>query len=124
MSSYIVSLRSIQAIVTAISKYQVLPHGGKDETKAGQLLWNLNIDAYNWRYPGENVQYAEYVYKHKPVLLPDLAVYKVVSGFLYQCAEGDLPDCELYKYVREFKERLADKVLCRISGFDELPRDL
>lgn len=123
MSSYIVSNRTIQAIVTTFSRKLPANPYSADLQKLGQLLVDMNFSAYIDRYPADKSVGRE-TYQHSQLTLSDLSAYKVVSAYLYQCSEGDVPETDLYKAVGHLKSILADAIISRVPGFDDLPRDL
>ena len=123
MSSYIVSNRTIQAIVTTFARKLPGNPYSADLQKLGQLLIEMNFSAYNDRYPNDKSVGLE-TYQHSHLTLSDLSAYKIVSAYLYQCSEGDVPETDLYKAVAYLKSILADAIISRIDGFDDLPRDL
>jgi hypothetical protein len=116
-----VSQKTIDAISFAIAR-DGWSKTDKTQQAIGQLLWDLNVDSYNDRYPGENAPYMPYTAKKKN--LTDIHLYRVLSGYIYQCSEGDLVDCELYLAVIAFKIKLANKIISSIPGYDDLSRDL
>lgn len=123
MSSFIVSNKSIHAIVTKF--IQKMP-GNKfsyDAEKLGQALLTMNTDAVNVRYPKDKVKCEKY--KYSSVFVNDLAAYKVVSCYIYQCSESDeIMGSDLYEAVEQLKSILADSLISRIPGFDDFERDL
>lgn len=50
-----------------------------------------------------------------------IPLYKILSCYLYQCAEGKVYESELYVEMRKFKERVADLIIENLPGYDDIP---
>lgn len=51
-------------------------------------------------------------------LYSNVTMYKAVQCFLYQCAEGDVPESPLYKWVSEFKNLLAGIIIENMPEYE------
>lgn len=123
MSSFLVSEKSIHAIVTTFIRKMPGHKLAANPKELGQMLSNMNVDAFTTRYPSDECDYTKYI--HSTVTVSDLSAYKVISCYLYQCSESnELVNRDLYKAIEQLKSILADNLICRIPGFDALERDL
>lgn len=46
-------------------------------------------------------------------------LFKHVQCFLYQCTEGEVPKCELYKQIERIRYELAEKLACSHPGYEK-----
>jgi len=115
MSAHIVTERCINAIVSYCRTeqfYQAM-FQVKDDEQLGQKLMDLNYRAVSGRY-NEISPIPTYCYS--PCFLNRIAVYKYVSGLIYQCSEPINDDDNTLLSLRHLKAALADRI---ISGQPE-----
>jgi hypothetical protein len=101
MSAYFVEDATIDAAVTLLDRAGRLRG---NPTQVGRAMLAMNLDAMLQRYPSirgtdEARDYAQrarsYNYKPRPEGQPTLC--KSLECLLYQCAEGDVPETEMFK---------------------------
>jgi len=84
---------------------------GRDLHKLGQMLVNLNYEAVNYRYKEDDLPTA-FVFvtpKQCPTLLQ---MYEAIDLFLYQCAEGKIPErSSLYKEVEALQAKVSAAII-------------
>ena len=83
----------------------------------------MNVDAYNQRY-----KEAEYkiipVFREGENLLKYATderlarLIKTLDCFIYQCAEGDIPETDLYKAVDDFRRRAYEYFVQRTAAYE------
>jgi hypothetical protein len=113
MSAFIVSDETMHRVVQAMDLYAPSPdYLTKDDeanTMVGRMLFSMNNDAirerYQDRYPDMFCDPQDYVYQ--PVEATTGELYRAVACFTYQCAEGSVPESELYKLVEMVERQLA-----------------
>ena len=89
----------------------------------GKLLWSMNKDAVNTRYPHVASNYDLIIqnYKHhwnpkEPVML----TYKRLKCFHYQCLEDEVDDRILCKVTGFVKDILARMIVETLPEFDAI----
>jgi hypothetical protein len=121
MSSFIVSLKSIDAITTWLmpkTELELQPFKTVDPTAIGQQLLDLNFLAYNHRYSQKGPT-PTYSWNIKG--LTRVQLYKTLQCYLYQCTEGDIPDTRIYKYLERELRTLADYIITEIPDYQSHP---
>lgn len=82
----------------------------------------LNRQAVNDRYSEYETE-QNIIYRDEFPATP-IQVYKSLCCFLYQCAEGDIPEKnELYKTLEEIKSYMAECIVGRLPEFDKAEWD-
>ena len=134
MSAFLVSMRSINQMVAAISwlltsdehswTAERFAQAGFDTTQANwqarlaRAMFSLNQEALHQRYGDPATE--RFVYE--PVDdLPDLCqTLKSVQCWLYQCTEGDVPDRKLYRFFDTVvRVWLLDIIVSRLPEYAE-----
>ena len=131
MSAYIVEKETIDRIVTYIHNqpiaviensfpaiYQAYQNGNKwpDNQALGQRLWVMNTKAVDTRYD-ENNPFELYRFDFR-VSRP-VQIYKSCRCYLYQCAEGDVPESPLYQDLEKLCTRLATEIISGLPEYDQ-----
>jgi len=90
------------------------------EEKLGQAMLELNIKAVNIRYADKSAaKFRQLDYSYKSVFAREIQVLKSMQCWLYQCAEGDVPNDPLYRYFEEVvAPRLMYKIINRMPEYD------
>jgi hypothetical protein len=78
----------------------------------------LNVEAYNQRY-GSSEELPSL--KFEFVVTSDLLAFKNLGCLLYQCAEGNVPDTDLYKALRKLEGVLAKAIVIQMPEYEALP---
>jgi hypothetical protein len=80
--------------------------------------------AVNVRYE-ENNQHITTAFKFIPHgAAPRIQVFKSLACFLYQCAEGDIPETSpLYKALTEAKHLVAESIVHALPEYDQAKWD-
>lgn len=89
-------------------------------TKLGKDFIALNEEAYHQRYDEDvdknNID--SYVYNH----ISDTNIYQALKSLnclIYQCSEGDVPDMELYKTLKELSNFLKDVIVNESEEYEQ-----
>ena len=135
MSAWIVNKENIDRIITAAQTLRDetwLPSDFVDSLSPwesdldafGTALWKMNVEAVKQRYgrpikdlpgsPGSRLP--KYHFTRSDVDIFQLL--KSVQCFLYQCSEGDVPETDLYKFVRKIEDRLCHYCATTDSRYD------
>jgi len=141
MSAWMVSNETLSNIANLIDTYRVtgfngfgydMPDGlmrivGSKSTKQiFEMLVNMNKEALKARYPqsyaemiGETIfdsksniyrtQYAGLTYHFQ--------FLKSLQCYLYQCYEGNIPDCDLYKELTNLKHTLQSYIISKMPEY-------
>jgi|SRR5215471_11129528 len=138
MSAFLVSDGTIDRVVKAFSLHY--PDHQPDLNEIGRMMVAMNASALNQRYTKAQVEEAwgfiepdAYTYTEHEDDKPNLAMLKALHCFIYQCSEGNVPDCDLYKRVQAVEKGLTEYV-CRVykckpddiynvPDYNELPWD-
>lgn len=117
MSAFVVEFATIHAVVAALSPLATSQEG----TDLGRRLLRLNERAVNDRYGANDPSFADaYTYDRAAGLMAtNVARYKAVSCFLYQCTEGSYaPSRKLYHDIKRAKERIADEIIRAMPAYE------
>jgi hypothetical protein len=137
MSSFIVSDETINTIASYIG-FEVLKDSyierrfkelgfdvreGWEKTLASELLM-LNREAVFQRYgklsdtEQQAVNDFEYISRNR------FQILKSIQCFLYQCAEGDIPETsELYKMLRELEHKIMHEIIDSMKEYQDAKWD-
>ncbi|MGP8322374.1 MAG: hypothetical protein ACT6FG_00030 [Methanosarcinaceae archaeon] len=86
-----------------------------DYSTFGQELFNMNVSAVGHRY-NETIEKIHYEFKE--VSVTTVQAFKSLNCFLYQCEEGNVPDQQLYKQMREIEGAMASKIASETTEYD------
>ena len=143
MSSYVVEDKTINRILAAIDYAQY----GHDDyapwptalvgverrgfcitgeidrlTKLGPIgiaLREMNEAAVYARYEGRHGDMAGDPYEYETIPAPTIhQLYKSLQCLLYQCAEGDMPETDLYKALRSWADHIANHITYRLDAVE------
>jgi hypothetical protein len=133
MSAFLVEKRTIDKILTHVDvkirqsdwyKEKVEKELGVDlndadwRTKLGQNMWDLNQLSLGYKY-GDPKE--ELTYEFETIPCSPVQAYKALRCWLYQCAEGDIP--EVSKLFNTFDRVLgpawAEFIVARTPEYDE-----
>ena len=141
MSAYIVEDETINRIVTALQDgdghgdnppvpvppdiLKVMPAGmpsaDAHATAVGRSLLIMNAKAVCERYVvAANVE-PVYFYRFRRLPVTPTEVYKATRCLIYQCAEGDVPNSEIFKALEEYAGELAQRIVKRSPEYDAAP---
>ena len=137
MSAFIVSSETMHRVIAAIDAemhqegifgsdaeraqpgYLVRTTG--DLEKLGAALWAMNTEAVNYRYREHEDAIP---YRYRPIgPITDPEAYMALSCLLYQCAEGDVPECGLYKALDSLRDRIANRIAHGLANARKVPWD-
>ena len=133
MSAFLVGERTIHKILTQVDyevrrsewfkqQFEKKLHVDFDnanwQTHLGQKLWDLNQLALGYRYGDEKIALH---YRFSPFPATPVQAFKALQCFLYQCAEGDIPEAsKLYKFFDEVVTlRWAEAIITHSKEYDD-----
>ena len=83
-------------------------------------LKQMNLEAlyqrYDDEYDGSDCIVSPTLYPHAT---SPIQTYKHIQCFLYQCSEGDVPECLLYKKVRKLQYQVAYSIVENLPEYNE-----
>lgn len=122
MSAYIINEETMNLIVNHLCRHT------SDEAaqRKGDALYQLNLDAVQWRYPDDEIGQLPGPVGWKPgqwrfrrTMPPNkIQTYKSIRCFLYQCSEGDVPGQSLYQEMEELARDLAEEIVSDLPQYD------
>ena len=122
MSAFMVCQQTINEITYAIKNDADENQGFFATMNAPQLarkLAAMNAEALEQRYHGDYPVDID-AYTYKPERQDDMIqLYKSISCFQYQCYEGNVPECELYKHVEYYQAKLANSIIYGLPEFEK-----
>ena len=104
-------------LVGIADKYRLDVESSGWEQQLGQAMYNLNIEAVNQRYK-EHQPVEAFVYSPYPYL-SRISAWKALGCWLYQCAEGTVPQTELYQYFREMEKETALSIVMNLPEYEK-----
>lgn len=83
-------------------------------------MFNLNCDAVGCRY-GEAAGLKAHHFTFKPVkAVTPVQAYKSLQCWLYQCAEGDIPETSLlYAAMKKVHDEIAHSIVSALPEYDK-----
>lgn len=81
----------------------------------GQLLWQLNALALKERYDEDMEEYLGQIIGLTEATRPEVSTsewqrLKSLKNLSYQCAEGDVPETELYRLMEAAEEEIGERL--------------
>lgn len=135
MSAFIVGITTINTIVTLLSdelrenpsfkhffqeqarKYNVDIVSDDWKEKLTKAMHALNVSAVDQRYNEKNaldtIVYSPVPYGSR------IAAFKSLQCWMYQCAEGDVPETDLYKFFEEVEKQIAISIVIGLLAYDK-----
>jgi hypothetical protein len=136
MSSYVVQDHVVNHIVGFIRsrakeslywdrKLQELGFNHQGWESLAHYLFNLNVKAVDARYgEHEAEKFRALDFHYRPLGATRIQAYKSLKCWAYQCAEGDVPEDAVYRWiVTEVKEHLADLIITALPQYEVATRD-
>jgi hypothetical protein len=135
MSAFVVSDKTINRVVTYLSCSNGTRHYAerlgldistpKAEKELGEKMFALNVRSVDARYgEGEATKFRPLDYRWKPeVFTNNFQAYKSLSCWLYQCAEGDVPETELYKKLDKIGNFMAHEIVASLPEYEKAEWD-
>lgn len=132
MSAFIVEEKTINRILFWLRQTEIGPHQNlwykktiaeaaqidlndpNFMTKLGASMMMLNVDAVNSRYLGAN---EKPYFAYRVAACNDYQALKSLRCWIYQCAEGDVPERPLFKAFHEASLRLALAIVERTDMY-------
>ena len=86
-----------------------------------ETLQVLNIRALQARYPsGWQAMLPPEAQRYEPSQTPTpIQLYKSLRGYLYQCAEGDVPADPVYQAIQRIADIVAAWVVAHLPEYDD-----
>lgn len=85
----------------------------------GRDLINLNIKAFNYRYPNDKMEELKN-YIHVPYVVSQIQLIKNIKCYLYQCDEGNFHEDLLYKFMDSLCYSLCYDFVSDSPNYDKL----
>lgn len=88
----------------------------------------LNVEAVKQRYPDHPdhdlpgpIGFRLDKYRYQPVHWGRnlVQVYKSLQCWLYQCAEGNVPEKPLFKIMARLKSEIAEEIVCNLTEYQK-----
>jgi len=123
MSSFIVADSSINSIASFLYRDLDADHIKRKlatlnialQDELGEEMYRLNLAAVDVRYgdysAGAMGACSKVDYTFAPVCAGKVPVIKALACWLYQCSEGQVPETELYKIMRQYQGELAMSII-------------
>jgi len=127
MSAFMVTHATIDRVLWAIN---IIDDAGKptglkheDPEELGNRLLAMNADALRARY-GERADTAlPYRYQVPTTQCGKAECLRALDCFLYQCIEGEVSQCELYRRCELVRECLVEEIICALPAYERAPWD-
>ena len=143
MSAFMVSSDTLSKIANQIDTYKVVGFNGfgfcfpdnliaifKNKTvkETFEILADMNKEALKARYPqsysemiGETIFNSKAdIYRTRYAgLTYHWQFLKSLQCYLYQCCEGNVPDCDLYKELTNLKHTLQSYIISQMPEYDK-----
>jgi hypothetical protein len=87
----------------------------------GQAMFQLNIEGVNTRYADKPAaQFRKLDYAYQTEFVSDVQVLKSMRCWLYQCAEGEVPNDPLYRFFDEVvAPHLLYQIITKLPEYDQ-----
>jgi hypothetical protein len=118
VSAFLVDDASLDVIATALAYPEHVDVSGGDPVKLKVQLADMNKSALVARYGGDQglEEEPEPWHYRRQTLGQTL---KTVRCYLYQCHEGNVLECELYKRVERLRDALTEALLSRVPEYKD-----
>ena len=102
--------------------------GSKSAKQIFEILANMNIDSLKQRYPKSYddmigiikfIQNADIWQNREKGLTYHWQLLKSLQCYLYQCCEGNVPDCDLYKELTKLEHTLQSYIISKMPEYDK-----
>ncbi|MHB0858817.1 MAG: hypothetical protein ACYC5M_14775 [Anaerolineae bacterium] len=90
------------------------------EERLARALFDMNVRAVCQRYPDDAPERYTFHWQPEPLVTRALA-YQSLRCFTYQCAEGDVPESDLYQIMDQFKASVAASLAREHPTMRDLP---
>jgi len=132
MSAFVVEDQVINRVLAFLSQHNgripnllmqelgVNIHLAEETAKLGQSMIELNCNAVEQRYGGgEAKRFRELNYSLRREPTNIIQAYKSLRCWLYQCAEGDVPETSLlYATMSRISDMLAHEIVQNLPQYD------
>lgn len=121
MSAFVISDKTMHRCVSAFSENKA----SEDCDEIGRNLFKMNNDAVESRYQDRHPDtfYDPEKYRYR-VMFPDkLNQVKALHCLRYQCSEGDVPECDLYKELESKIREIESRIVHSLPEYEALPWD-
>ncbi len=137
MSAYVVEDQVINSVIASLSTYTkygcfsfhdtVKSETGcdledpKDRAKLADEMFSLNCNAVDQRYgDGQSKEFRDLNFQYRAALPPPLIqAYKSLGCWLYQCAEGTVPETSLlYAAMMKVHAEMAHELVRSSKAYD------
>lgn len=82
-------------------------------------LYEMNLDAISQRYKrGKEDDYG-YTFTYCMPINNMTVLYKSIGCLMYQCSEGNVPETDLYKKMREIENALAHDIVSNSKEYEK-----
>ena len=83
-------------------------------------LKQMNLEALYQRY-GDEYDGSDFIVSSSlyPHATSPIQTFKHIQCFLYQCSEGDVPECLLYKKVEKLQDQVAYSIIDNLPEYNE-----
>jgi hypothetical protein len=109
-------------MISDLAYHLTLRMARNGESRCEELLardmHDLNVDALGQRYGDRREDFAPFVYQEPRIIMTDVALHKGLRCWLYQCAEGDVPERDLYKELERLSDDLALDIVHSLPEYD------
>lgn len=141
MSAWMVSNETLSKIANLIDTYRVTGYNGfgydmpgglmrivgrKSAKKIFEILADMNIEALKQRYPknfDDMIGVIEFIPNayiwqiREKGLTYHWQLLKSLQCYLYQCCEGSVPDCDLYKELTNLEHTLQSYIISKMPEY-------
>jgi hypothetical protein len=127
MSAFVVDNSTISRVVTFFqhSRYFGPVVAGYDLRQAndrhalGFVMHSMNVSAVGQRYLGYLGEVVPYKFSYE--FGSTFAALKSLECWIYQCSEGDIPERQLYKDMKELSAQLAMSIVSELPEYKSAP---
>lgn len=123
MSAFVVSDQTLRHVVKGMKDEC---HSCEDLTAIGRRLLAMNNDAVRDRYRDADqtgMTRDPESYEYLPIFPPIMYILKAMDCYLYQCAEGNIPERDLYRDVKKRRDAIRAEIIRNLPEYDAVPWD-
>jgi hypothetical protein len=113
--SWVTGLRAWQRHAYTLKPLGYANNGHESKNALGIDLLAMNQDAVMQRYPDCDATdlpgpINPKPYDYEPLTCGLFEAYDLIGSFIYQCSEGNVPECDLYKAVEGIYNSMAHRL--------------